>query len=162
MDRRAGRLDILGINLHYAGGWIQFLMDDNLSAEHSATIPEFPPGPAPPGFSPVSRIQWVATVRIMPKSLGVNLFQSRFQDSMGCDYSLELDADAYTVVSVPFPGFNGLRQLSSLSPPPPSNCFSPVSRIQWVATTAKNLGWSCFMLFQSRFQDSMGCDRSTA
>ena len=26
---------MLGINLHYAGGWIQFLMDNNLSAEHS-------------------------------------------------------------------------------------------------------------------------------
>lgn len=26
---------ILGMNLHYAGGWIQFLMDNNLSAEHS-------------------------------------------------------------------------------------------------------------------------------
>ena len=26
---------ILGINLHYAGGWIQFLVDNNLSAEHS-------------------------------------------------------------------------------------------------------------------------------
>ena len=35
MDELEDLTVILGINLHYAGDWIQFLMDNNLSAEHS-------------------------------------------------------------------------------------------------------------------------------
>ena len=61
-------------------------------------------------------------------------FQSRFQDSMGCDVVPFFTGRTSMVVSVPFPGFNGLRRDNRGTTWRTEIGFSPVSRIQWVAT----------------------------
>ena len=44
------------------------------------------------------------------------------------------------VVSVPLPGFSGLRHLAKSTTVPPNICFSPVAGIQWVETAAQGFG----------------------
>ena len=86
-------------------------------------------------------------------------FQSRCQDSMGCDRQRWTATGKDWQVSVPLPGFNGLRPISlelnsftssvfqsrcqdsmgcdnifRTSRAKPLSSFSPVARIQWVAT----------------------------
>ena len=61
-------------------------------------------------FSPVAGIQWVETVD--GKQYGSSLYD----------------------VSVPLPGFSGLRRLDIGYPDGSSNSFSPVAGIQWVET----------------------------
>ena len=86
------------------------------------------------GFSPVARIQWVATEILVSAGAEDQKFQSRCQDSMGCDFQALAQSTK--------------RQI----------CFSPVARIQWVATAQTHCRDGSRRLFQSRCQDSMGCD----
>ena len=59
-------------------------------------------------------------------------------------------------VSVPLPGFSGLRP-GYLNVHRLSECrFSPVAGIQWVETTDRPLRGNCTSRFQSRCRDSVG------
>ena len=112
-------------------------------------------------FSPVSRIHSIATpcgnrlhsafswvvsvpfpgftqlqlVSDKPTSPTMQLFQSRFQDSLNCNPSSKLTTSIYGC------------------------CFSPVSRIHSIATDKQIFQKSRGLWFQSRFQDSLNCNR---
>ena len=78
-------------------------------------------------FSPVAGIQWVETIAFVIGSRLVKRSQ----------------------VSVPLPGFSGLR-LGTITKeyPKEDRCFSPVAGIQWVETWIDNAGW-CKVLIVS-------------
>ena len=61
-------------------------------------------------FSPVAGIQWVETL------------------------ILGLTSITMLAVSVPLPGFSGLRPLLEIAYIRTQHCFSPVAGIQWVET----------------------------
>ena len=71
------------------------------------------------GFSPVAGIQWVETQRLI--SNNPSLF-----------------------VSVPLPGFSGLRLFCFFSQSSSFKCFSPVAGIQWVETKHQHHGGLLF------------------
>ena len=85
-------------------------------------------------FSPVARIHGVATQN----------FEGRWGDRQE--------------VSVPLPGFMGLRHFRRSLPNHRFLCFSPVARIHGVATFEGILASGGDSMFQSRCQDSWGCD----
>ncbi len=62
------------------------------------------------------------------------MFQSRCQDSWGCDIPTSAYPRAEGYVSVPLPGFMGLRRCLCEPLGRATNCFSPVARIHGVAT----------------------------
>ena len=60
-------------------------------------------------------------------------------------------------VSVPLPGFSGLRLAASSGTLESSKSFSPVAGIQWVETPAYPPYWDFeHCQFQSRCRDSVG------
>ena len=61
-------------------------------------------------------------------------------------------------VSVPLPGFMGLRQSLRAEFYTCRKCFSPVAGIHGVATASTAAGGRELYLFQSRCRDSWGCD----
>ena len=114
-------------------------------------------------FSPVARIQWVATQAHDRPDRIQTLFQSRCQDSMGCDISVQiLSHISYKMFQSRCQDSMGCDLLIFIAFPLLLYCFSPVARIQWVATspTYAILNDNNFS-FQSRCQDSMGCDSPT-
>ena len=90
------------------------------------------------GFSPVAGIHGVATRVRRAIASRTDLFQSRCRDSWGCDTSSSIDTLCYRFVSVPLPGFMGLRPMRAEDRP--FCCvyrFSPVAGIHGVATHYK-------------------------
>ena len=109
------------------------------------------------GFSPVAGIQWVET----SKSLNQKSDRSeRFSPVAGIQWVETVDGKQYGSslydVSVPLPGFSGLRRLDIGYPDGSSNSFSPVAGIQWVETSLADSISLVFLSFQSRCRDSVG------
>ena len=87
-------------------------------------------------FSPVAGIQWVETF----------CFPHRFGSEWGVSVPLPGFSGlrqvftqvliGYSDVSVPLPGFSGLRPKQRSSMARAKSCFSPVAGIQWVETLA--------------------------
>ena len=82
-------------------------------------------------FSPVAGIQWVETL-ILPKLI-----------------------PPFPQVSVPLPGFSGLRHWDPAVAKGLDDCFSPVAGIQWVETSLQTAVEQSDR-FQSRCRDSVG------
>ena len=60
------------------------------------------------------------------------------------------------LVSVPLPGFSGLRHLPRPGLTGKPECFSPVAGIQWVETFHGFILLNNNLWFQSRCRDSVG------
>ena len=86
-------------------------------------------------FSPVSRIHSIATRDLLRRFFRI------------------------LVVSVPFPGFTQLQPRAIHRRFQPLACFSPVSRIHSIATLDSDAHFRGYFMFQSRFQDSLNCNK---
>ena len=107
-------------------------------------------------FSPVAGIQWVET---LPR-LAAKLVVKRFSPVAGIQwvetFVLVLTISVWQNVSVPLPGFSGLRpSASQVFAVISSWRFSPVAGIQWVETSGIFQNTDR-ILFQSRCRDSVG------
>ena len=106
-------------------------------------------------FSPVAGIQWVETLNpsaCRDMSIG-------FSPVAGIQW-VETTFSIYPyfqqIVSVPLPGFSGLRLNVDRQHCDRMPCFSPVAGIQWVETPGILEAIADAKKFQSRCRDSVG------
>ena len=88
-------------------------------------------------FSPVAGIQWVETFFFRLCDHGGVLRFSPVAGIQWVETSIPGSLHSYPApVSVPLPGFSGLRHLLFVHTAVGTGCFSPVAGIQWVETQA--------------------------
>ena len=107
-------------------------------------------------FSPVAGIQWVETLA----GLGATSQAQCFSPVAGIQW-VETPVKhqhhgRLLLVSVPLPGFSGLRPPKSPSTDIKPSSFSPVAGIQWVETANMKTLQERIEAFQSRCRDSVG------
>ena len=109
-------------------------------------------------FSPVARIHGVATFELLLYGKSDSKFQSRCQDSWGCDLNSNERSVMPEAVSVPLPGFMGLRHTHIGFRCDRVGVFQSRCQDSWGCdSNPAQLGITP-LLFQSRCQDSWGCD----
>ena len=108
-------------------------------------------------FSPVAGIQWVETVYLSEQIIPVG---GSFSPVAGIQWVetpfTRLFRRLEWCVSVPLPGFSGLRQPLHDRGTMGVFCFSPVAGIQWVETIQAIGSRLSDVMFQSRCRDSVG------
>ena len=86
-------------------------------------------------------------------------FQSRFQDSLNCNEDVFMSSEFSLMGFSPVSRIHSIATVEAYLATKAIAGFSPVSRIHSIATASSPFGTFCPLRFQSRFQDSLNCNK---